>query len=241
MSFVNRNCTREEPARVTTLREEQEGFCSDLADGLHALAQPLTILRSAIALMAAAKENGGDCTRYMNLSTVQIERTCRLFSSVQGLLASRLAEADLEPIDIVSLLTRTIEERSDSIAALGIEVTADLPTAPAMAFGDLQRTEQALAAAFETMVSVSSAGDVIQVDSSVSDGFFECALQTTSKQDNSLKSPDRLHLSLAKANMLSQQGRYEFTQEPLRISLALPVHALEVTDSETICCTACTD
>jgi signal transduction histidine kinase len=241
MSSVNRNYTREESAHAAALREEQEAFCADVADGLHALAQPLTILRSAITLMAAAQADGGDCARYMDLSTVQIERACRLFSSVQDLLAAKLVEADAEPIDMRNLLTRVIEERSHALDGRGIDLAAEISTAPAMAFGDLRRTERALAAALDAAVSVSSAGDVIQVDSSVSNGFLECAFQSTSRQDNNLKSSDRLNLSLTKANMLSQQGRYEFTQEPFRISLALPVHASEVTESEAICCTACTD
>jgi hypothetical protein len=241
MNSVNPNCTVEESARVAALREEHERFCAEVAEGLHALAQPLTILRSAIALLANAKENGGNCTRYMDLSAGQIERACRLFTSVQGLLASRLVTADPEPIDFGNLLTRVIENRSHALDGLGIGLATDVSKLPAIAFGDLQRTEQALSAAFETAVSVSSAGDVVKVDSSVSDGFLEFAFQSTSKQDNNLKSADRLNLSLTKANILSQQGRYEFTSEPFRISLALPVRENEVTESENICCNASTD
>ena len=241
MSSVKPDSTAEEAARVAALREEHEHFCAEVAEGLHALAQPLTILRSAIALMAAAKESGADCTRYMDMSARQVERTCRLFSSVQGLLASRMAPAEPEPIDIGSLLARIIEDRSHSIDALGIRLFAKVPESPAIAFADLRRTEQALSAAFETAVSISVAGDVVKVDSSVSDGFLEFVFQSTSKQDNSLKSSDHLNLSLAKANFLSQQGRYQFTVEPFRISLALPVHESELKDSETFCCAACID
>jgi hypothetical protein len=236
MSSVKPSCTAEEFA----LRGEHEQFCAEVAEGLHALAQPLTILRSAIALLATAKENGGDCARYMELSARQIDRTGRLFASVQGLVASSTAPAELEPIDMESLVARMVAGRSHSLNQAGIGLAAPALKLPAAAFGDPQRTEQALSAAFETAVSVSSAGDVVKVDSSVSDGFFEFSFETTAKQDNNLKSSDRLNLSVAKANILSQQGRYEFTLEPFRISLALPVHQQEIADSETICCTACT-
>jgi hypothetical protein len=240
MSSVKPNCSAEESARVAALREEHEQFCAEVAEGLHALAQPLTILRSAIALLAMAKENGGDCARYMELSARQIDRTCKLFSSVQGLVASSTAPAELETIDIGNVMAQMIEGRSHSLNDLGIDVVADVKRIQTTAFGDPQRMEQALSAAFETTVSVSSAGDVVKVDSCVSDGFLEFRFESTSKQENNLKSSDRLNLSLAKANILSQQGRYEFTLEPFRISLALPVHQQEMTDSETICCTACT-
>lgn len=241
MSFVKPSCTAEESTPMASLREQHERFCAEVAEGLHALAQPLTILRSAIALLAVAKENGGDCARYVELSARQIDRTCKLFASVQGLVASSTAPAEPEPIDIESLLARMVTNRSHTLDEVGIGLAAAAMKSPATAFGDPQRTEQALSAAFETAVSVSSAGDVVKVDSSVSDGFLEFSFESTSKRDNNLKSSDRLNLSLAKANILSQQGRYEFTAEPFRISLALPVHEPEEIESETLFCTACTD
>src|SRR5580698_1814128 len=102
MSSVKPDGNSNELDSVSALREEHERFCAELADGLHALAQPLTILRSAIALLAMANEAGTDGTKYVTLSARQIDRTCQLFSSVQNLLGSRTAAAKQEPIEIQS-------------------------------------------------------------------------------------------------------------------------------------------
>lgn len=239
MSFVKSNPAANDSARVAALREEHEQFFAEVADGLHALAQPLTIVRSAIAMLAMAKESGADCSRYMELSSRQIERTCQLFASVQNLLATRTALAEPEPIDCERLLSRIVEDRFRSLDERGIQLVTTVPALPCLAFGDHHRTEQALSAAFETAVSVSSPGDVVKVDASAFDGFIEITVQCSRKLDNDLKSSDRLNLSLAKANVLGQQGRYSFTTEPFRILLALPAHQPDMESSETIGCKAC--
>ncbi|MGB6745988.1 MAG: hypothetical protein WBE38_20230 [Terracidiphilus sp.] len=239
MNFVKADRIVEDAAGVAALREEHAQFCAEVADGLHALAQPLTIVRSAIAMLATAKDGGTGCERYVDLSARQIERTCQLFSSVQSLLATRMP-AEQEAIDCESLLSRIFEDRSHSLDALGIRLVQALPEAAGTIVGDRQRTGQALSAAIDTAISVSSAGDVIQVDSSISDGCFEFAVQSTCRQENDLKSADRLNLSLAKANILSQRGRYHFTLDPFRILLALPVQQPNIENSETVPCEACT-
>jgi light-regulated signal transduction histidine kinase (bacteriophytochrome) len=239
MSFVKSNPAANDSSRIAALREEHERFFAEVADGLHALAQPLTIVRSAIAMLALAKEGDADCGRYVDLSSRQIERACKLFASVQELLASKTTLAEPEPIDCEKLLRRIVEDRTRSLDERGIQLVTTAPALPCLAFGDRNKTEQALSVAFETAVSVSLQGDVVKVDASAFDGFVEFAFQSSHKQDNDLKSSDRLNLSLAKANILSQQGRYSFTREPFRISLALPAHQPDMENSETIDCKAC--
>jgi len=236
MSSVKPDRNAEDAARAAALLEEHEQFCTELADGLHALAQPLTILRSAIAMLALSKEDGTAGERYLSMSMRQIERTCQLFSSVQGLLAAKMVPAERETIDIGSVLRQVINDHSQAVEARGIDLIAASFKSSGMVFGDRRRTELAIAAAFETAVSVSSAGDVIKVDASPSDGLLEISFESTGGLDNIVTSLDRLNVSLARTNILSQQGQYQFTQEPFRISLALPAcqHALE--KSGTTCC-----
>jgi light-regulated signal transduction histidine kinase (bacteriophytochrome) len=239
MSSVKPNGNPNESDSAAALREEHERFCAELADGLHAMAQPLTILRSAIALLAMANEAGTDGTRYVTLSARQIDRTCQLFSSVQNLLGSRTVPAKREPIEIQNVVSQLIESRSQTLDERGIQLITIATNPGCMIHGDRQRTEQALAAAIETAISVSTAGDVVKVESSTTDGFLEFAVETSRNQENDLKSFDRLNLALAKTNILSQQGRYDFTMEPFRISLALPVQLTELENSENVCCEAC--
>lgn len=239
MNSVKPNRSAENAMRMAALLEEREQFRAEMADGLHALAQPLTILRSAIAMLAMAQENGAGSKRYVDMSVKQVERTCQFFSSVQELLSARMTTAEQEAIDIRSLLSQAIEERSQTLDELGIRLVVALPEYPCTVSADRQRTEKAISAAFEAAVSASRSGDVIKVDAFSSGEFLELSFESTGKLDNSLKSFDRLKLSVARANILSQQGVYQFTQEPFCILLALPArqHALE--DSEHLCYPAC--
>ncbi len=236
MSFVKPNRSAETAMRMAALLEEHEQFCAEVADGLHTLAQPLTILRSAIAMLAMGKNGGAENGRYVEMSVRQIERTCELFSSVQELLAAKMVPAEHEAIDIRSLLTEIIENRAQTLSERGIGLVVAMPASLGTTYGDLQRTRQAMSAAFDTVVAASSAGDIVKVDTCASEELLEIALEGTCRLDNGLKSFERLNLSLTRANILSQQGQYQFTEEPFRISLALPTRQLYLKDSEITCC-----
>ena len=238
MSFVKPDRSTENTTRAAALLEEHEQFCAEVADGLHTLAQPLTILRSAIAMLAMRKDCGNESERYVDMSVRQIERTCQLFSSVQNLLAAKTVPADRKEIDLRDLFAPIVEEHLQMLHERGIGLIVDMSESEDAVFADPQRTRLAIATAFATAISASAAGDVIKVDSSASEGLFEISIESTCRPDNSLKSFERLNLSLVRANIQSQQGQYLFTQEPFRISLALPAHQHGSADNETVGCTA---
>ena len=238
MSFVKPNRSAENAMRMAALLEEHEQFCAEVADGLHTLAQPLTILRSAIAMMAMGKDGGTENKRYLELSVRQIERTCQLFSSLQDLLAAKTVSVESEPIDIACLLSQTIEDCSEILQERGVGLTMDISESADTVYGDPQRTRRAIAGAIEVAASVSSAGDVIKIDTSASEDVLEISVESTCRLDNGLKSLERLHLSLTRANILSQRGQYQFTEEPFRISLALPARQPDSETGETVCCAA---
>jgi hypothetical protein len=78
--------------------EELERFHASMADGLHALAQPLTILRSSIAAAGAAETQ--DRQRYyLDISKSQVERACEFFDSLQQLAILAQSPADRRPSD----------------------------------------------------------------------------------------------------------------------------------------------
>src|SRR5580698_2805069 len=84
-------------SRPTT--DDGRQFCMEIADGLHALAQPLTILRSAIEMIGVCRRSGSDMGRYVELSTEHIQRACELFDSIQGLMITQIEPAKSEVLD----------------------------------------------------------------------------------------------------------------------------------------------
>lgn len=74
-------------------REDFDRFCASIADGLHALAQPLTILSSSIAAASNVGITQERQRYYLDISKSQVERACELFESLQQLAIS----ADTRP------------------------------------------------------------------------------------------------------------------------------------------------
>jgi light-regulated signal transduction histidine kinase (bacteriophytochrome) len=202
---------------------EQDWFGAELADGLHALAQPLTILRSAIGMLAIAEQDTDARQRFLDLSVRQIERTCALFASVQDLVALRLEPAGQAPVDFEVLLLRTVEEQASAYQAAGVELAVNKADCLPQIAGDAQRTEKAIAASLATALSISTREDRIEMNVTRSEDRIEIAIAGLRGRGRNMNSSERLSLAVAKINIWSQQGRYHCAEEPFSVTLALPV------------------
>ena len=85
--------------------ESYAWVCRELDEGLHALAQPLTILRGALgALTMHGAVPPQAARRYLEMSNTQVDRLCSLLSCLQNLLddvrsAPACTEIKLPPLD----------------------------------------------------------------------------------------------------------------------------------------------
>ncbi len=207
--------------------EDAGKFYVDIANGLHAMAQPLTILRASIEVLGLPPSAGIDQKRYLEISAAQLERTCTLFTRVQDLVTARYVEAQQARYELWEVIAPLIQDQKARMHAsgAGIAVASQGPWEPVV--GDAQRTEQAVAAVLQILAEVAERGDVIEIAGAPRNGFLEVTIENTRRNPKNISSSARLNLALAEENILSQQGRYEFTKEPFRVSLALPIEALE--------------
>jgi hypothetical protein len=198
-------------------------FYGDIANGLHAMAQPLTILRASMEVLSLPPSAGIDQRRYMEISAAQLERTCTLFTRVQDLVTARFVEAERSRYEVWEIIAPLIEARKQLLqaAGAGIAVASQGPWQPVV--GDLHRTEQAVTAVLQIAGEMAERGDVIEISAAPHAGFLEITIENTRKQKKSIGSAARLNLALAEENVLSQQGRYELTREPFKVLLALPI------------------
>jgi hypothetical protein len=96
--------TQADPAAVRGEGRQDGGnqYYARLATELHALAQPLTILRSSVVgagLEGIAPEKR---RRYLEISQAQAERACKIFESLQEIVIAAQADAEREtPADPV--------------------------------------------------------------------------------------------------------------------------------------------
>jgi len=198
-------------------------FYAEIANGLHAMAQPLTILRAAMEVLALPPSAGVDQQRYREISAAQLERTCDVFAKVQDLVSARYVEADRNQYDLWAVIAPLIEDHRNVLQASGVGLAAARSGPWEPIVGDARRTEHAVAALLHIAGDLAIRGDVIEVSGSPASGFLELTIEITRKHSRAMNSSARLSLALAKENILSQHGNYELTEDPFRVTLALPV------------------
>jgi len=209
---------------TTVVKNDELGrLCANISQGLHALAQPLTILRSAVAASTAPGVTPVDQRRYLELSTQHVERTCGLFECLQDLVIANQIEADRESFDLTELIAPVVEDQRAKLEASGVELRVVAPIGLPLVQGDAARTLQAISAALKITASVSSPGDLVQLLVTTRNGFVELIIQNRRIHGRRLNSSERLRLALAEANIRSQQGEYECDEDPLRVFIALPL------------------
>jgi signal transduction histidine kinase len=197
-------------------------FHQDLANGLHAMAQPLTMLRAAIEVLALPQSAGIDRQRYLEISAGAVERTCKVFAHLQDLVTVSAVAADRMRFNLWEVIAPLIEDRRKLLELSGVAVAAVGNESWVPVVGDADRTEQALAAALEIAGDLASKGDVIQLSGTVAEGRLELRLENTRCHGRRVDSVAKLRMALAEANIVSQGGTYKVAEDPFRVYLALP-------------------
>lgn len=209
-------------AAAETVDPERARFHANLVNGLHAMAQPLTILRSAMEILTLPNPGTIDQPRYVQISARQVALTCGMFTCLQDLVQTQLIEARRERFDLWDLVRPLIDDQRRMLepAGVGIAVGAEPRTT---IWGDANRTENALARVLKLAGSLSGRGDAIHVYAMKTGGRVELTCENTSRHGKALESSDRLSLAVAEANILSQSGCCAVVEDPFRVSLALPI------------------
>jgi len=203
--------------------DELSRLCARLSQGLHALAQPLTILRSALVASTAPGISAVEQRRYLDLSTQHMERICGLFECLQDVVIASHMDAECEPILLSDVLAVVVQDQKVVLEAGGVELRVLMPETLPSVLGDVNRTLQALSAALIIAASVSSPGDLVEFLVSAGNGNVELVLQNRRIHGRRPNSSERLSLALAEANIRSQHGEYEYDEDPFRVSFALPL------------------
>ena len=202
--------------------EELQRLYASMTTGLHALAQPLTVLRSAVS--ASAREDLSETDRqwYLDTAVDQVEHACTLFQHLQQLVASGRIKADCAPIDLLALILPIVADQKQILEGSGIDFRVSFPQILDPVLGDMDRMLQALFAALKVAASLSTRGDVIELTVSTDDRYVELMVQNRRQHGKRMTSSDRLSFALAEANLRSQRGGYTCTEDPFRVALTLP-------------------
>jgi signal transduction histidine kinase len=221
MSFGMR---RDEPSigdPADTASEERDRFFANLSQGLHAMGQPLTVMRGAVAASVAQGVTQENQQRYLKMLADQTAVACGLYHCLREIVAASQFAADCAPVDLLQLLSPVVEEQRAALQGSGVAIEVIMPRGLRPILADRDRTLQALFAVLKIAASVSSSGDVIELQLTHSHGAVVLTVRNKRSQGKSLNSLERLSLALAEANIRSQQGGYDFVEDPFCVSLTL--------------------
>lgn len=196
---------------------------SELANGLHAMAQPLTILRGAMCALTLHDEIAPASRRYLDMSTKQVDRLCDLMSSMQNLLHAAQSHSKLVSFDLAELLDSIVDQQRGAASESGVRIALAKPKRALRVFAEEHGVEQAFNAALKTTISLARPNDQIEIETGQSGGLASIAIRNERFAAGNLGSFERFHLTVIEAIIRRQGGDYKFIDIPFCISLSLRI------------------
>lgn len=202
-------------------------FCANLSCGLHALAQPLSVLRSVLDQNYIEELASEDLKDTVALAAREVERSCRIFSCLQQLLRIERAQAEIAACDLGLIAVRAAADVAllftDSEMRLKTELEADSPRVQM----DPEWTLQALTGLLLAVHSVARAQDTVAIEVvQAAAGVARLAVKVVDFDLDVVSQDFGLHLALAEAAMRGQRAGFRLLQKPFAVEMEFQ-HALE--------------
>jgi hypothetical protein len=153
-------------------------------------------------------------------------------SGLQDLLYATQFDAECVSLDLWEIVDLVLGDLDPVLRQSGAQISAVVPNERIYVIGDSTRTEKALRAALKTAASLSSQGDLIQLEVFINDGVADLIVQNRKRHGKGLGSPERFNLALVQANIRCQAGVYECFEDPLHLSIKLPLQGTEGAGAE---------
>jgi hypothetical protein len=205
------------------LRSASEVLCSNLSDGLHAVAQPLTILRASLSNPDTDRMSAGELRELTAISAVEVERVCKLFDYLRDLVCAENTKAHLSSTPILPFLSDVVDGVRLLCVKDGILLNSIMPDSCRPVFIDRARTLQAFSSALLIARGVSQSQDTVEVIvTSQTSSTVQVVVRNLNSCVESMNAETRLDLALAEANIRSQQANFSCSLEPFSIRIELP-------------------
>lgn len=199
-----------------------EILCSNLSHGIHAAAQPLTIL---LASLSKAHTDGMSTEELRELtasSSEEVQRVCTLFSYLQELVVAESIKPKLSATAILPLLASAVEGVQLLFHQQGILLSSTVPATCPLVLINGPRTLRALSSVLLTIHALSRARDHVEMTASASAHGMQIAIRNSNLSLASTSAEARLSMAAAEANIRSQQAGFVFSQRPFQVLIDLP-------------------
>lgn len=194
---------------------------SSLLDGMHAAAQPLTLLRACLSKEHTRSMSQGELRKLVIQSADEVERLCSLFSYMQQLIVIESSKPKILSEQLTALFSQVIEGIELIFKESEMHLLCTMPISCPNIFIDGSRTRQALTSVLQVVHSISKISDTIEVVATCSAEIVRVTVANSQSFVPTLKTEARFRLALAEANIRSQQGRFTWRLQPFSAEIEL--------------------
>ena len=193
-----------------------DAFCSDLADGLHAVAQPLTIVQNELSPERIEKLSDSELRQSVSRSAREMERVGSLFSILRQLVTIERFTPELENLVSSDLIAEAI----DGVLLLYEERGIRLDVNPAGSYGVLahrKRALQSLSVSLLTACTLSKPGQVVAINTRAMSAGVSIEIENVFLSLNYLDSHNKLIMAMVESSMRSQRGKFSHELQPFAV------------------------
>jgi len=209
----------------TTSRESlsaSEILCSNLAQGIHAAAQPLAVLMASLSKGHTDRMNSEELRELTASSAVEVQRVCTLFSCLQQLVMAESIKPQLSPTPILPVLAYAVDGVNLLFQQDGLGLNSVVPDTCPPVLIDRARTLQALSRVLLVVHRLSSAQDMIELNTSLSANAVQIVVRNLHLSVAVIDAEASLSIAVAEANMRSQKGGLSLSLQPFTVRIDLP-------------------
>jgi hypothetical protein len=199
-----------------------EILCSNLAQGIHAAAQPLAVLLASLSKDYTDRMNTDELRELTASSAAEIKRVCTLFSCLQQLVLAESIKPQLSPTPLLPLLAYAADGVNLLFQQDGICLRSVLPDTCPPVLIHRSRTLQALSRVLLIVHGLSRAQDTVELIASAFADGVQIVIQNLNLSADPINAETRLSMAVAEANMRSQQARLSLILQPFTVCIELP-------------------
>lgn len=193
-----------------------------LANGAHAMAQPLALLRFAVELGDQEQATEADLRRYFGLANEHLKRLCANFQSLQQLIDAAQEEVTIASVDVAEIVATAVEDWRPVFEDAGVRLRADFQNSSPHWNCDERKTMRALHAVLGVAASISSADELVEVQVENNTLAFEITVKNRQAGVDRLSSSELLALDVADTNMKRQRGEFKSAEDMFQVTLGIP-------------------
>lgn len=195
---------------------------SNLAQGIHAAAQPLAVLLASLSKAHTDRMNSAELRKLTASSAVEVQRVCTLFSCLQQLVMAESIKPQLSPTPILPLIAYAADGVNLLFQQDGITFTSVMPDSCPPALIDRARTLQALSSVLLVAHQLSATRDTVELVASSSAKAVQIVVRNANLSLAVINPEVSLSMAVAEANMRSQQADLSLSLQPFTVHIDLP-------------------